>query len=193
MLFKYKNSSAADEAFYRLDKFPIFGREIVVEYARGDRKSKAINLTINLFNIKNIETFFNIKGSNEMKRKERAKQRRYHRDHREDREHKSHSKHRESRSRSRSHRKRENKSHRKRYSRSRSHNTRSRSRSVKEKRTRERPKSPPKENYPKSPTIQEPRYLSNKQRGIMKIHLISLFCFSLRNRTPSRSESKMSQ
>ena len=39
-LFTYEDQRDAEEALYKLDKQPLFGRELEVEYARGERKSK---------------------------------------------------------------------------------------------------------------------------------------------------------
>lgn len=36
----FEDSRDAEEALYRLDRQSLFGREIEVEFARGDRKSK---------------------------------------------------------------------------------------------------------------------------------------------------------
>lgn len=38
--FTFEDTRDAEEALYKLDKQPLFGRELEVEYARGDRKSK---------------------------------------------------------------------------------------------------------------------------------------------------------
>jgi FUS-interacting serine-arginine-rich protein 1 len=35
----YEDARDAEEALYKLDKQPLFGRELEVEFARGDRKS----------------------------------------------------------------------------------------------------------------------------------------------------------
>jgi FUS-interacting serine-arginine-rich protein 1 len=37
--FTFEDTRDAEEALYKLDKQPLFGRELEVEFARGDRKS----------------------------------------------------------------------------------------------------------------------------------------------------------
>lgn len=39
-MITYEDTRDAEEAQYRMDRQRLFGREIEVEFARGDRKSK---------------------------------------------------------------------------------------------------------------------------------------------------------
>ena len=54
-MITYEDTRDAEEAQYRMDRQRLFGREIEVEFARGDRKSKSFNkiLFMNILNVRN--------------------------------------------------------------------------------------------------------------------------------------------